>query len=86
MIQTRPDPFAPEEEKPRWCVSISDQKTSLESFLTVWKISGQSGKFWEVWKVSGQSRKFLESFQTIQKACGQFGKFPDSLESFVIVL
>ena len=60
--------------------------------MTVWKVSGQSGKFldslesfWTVWKVSGQSGNFLdslESFRTVWKASGQSGKFPDSLESF----
>ena len=71
---------------------ISD---SLESFLTVWKVSRQSGKFfdslesiWTVWKVSGQSGKFLdslESFGIVWKVSGQFGKFPYSLESFLTV-
>ena len=64
----------------------------LESFSTVWKVSGKSGKFPEsmesfrrVWKVSGQSGKFpdsLESFQTVWKLSRQFGKFPDSLARF----
>ena len=67
---------------------------SLESFRTVWKVSGQSGKFLgslesfrTVWKVSGLSGKFLdslESFWTVRKVSGQSGKFPGSLESFWI--
>jgi hypothetical protein len=67
---------------------------SLESFRTVWKVSGQSGKFpgslesfRTVWKVSGLSGKFLdslESFWTVWKVSGQSGKFPGSLESFWI--
>ena len=65
---------------------------SLESFRTVWKVSGQSGKcpdslesFRTVWKVSGQFGKIpdsLESFRTVWKNSGQSGKFPDSLEKF----
>ena len=52
---------------------ISD---SLESFCTVWKISGQSGKFLDS----------QESFQSVEKVSGLSGKFPDSLESFQTVL
>ena len=62
---------------------------SLESFRTVWKVSGQSGKcpdslesFRTVWKVSGQFGKIpdsLESFRTVWKNSGQSGKFPDRI-------
>ena len=58
---------------------------SLESFLTVWKASEQTGEYPDslesvrkFWKVSGQSGKFpdsLESFRTV-------GKVSDSLEIF----
>ena len=64
----------------------------VESFLAVWKVSGQSGKFLDslqsfqtVSKLSGQSGEFLdslESFWTVWKVSGHFGKFPNSLESF----
>ena len=57
----------------------------LESFQTLWKVSGQSGKFPDSWKVSRQSGKFpdsLENFRTVWKVSGQSGKFPDSVESF----
>ena len=55
---------------------------SLESFLTVWKVSGQSGEYLESlesfrkdWKVSGVWKVFRQS-----------GKFSDRLESFRIAL
>ena len=44
---------------------------SLESFRTVWKVSGQSGKFSDS----------LESFRTVWKVSRESGKFPDDLES-----
>ena len=55
---------------------------SLESFLTVWNVSGQGGEypdsletFQTVWKV----------FWKLRKVSIQPGKFPDSLESFQTV-
>ena len=65
---------------------------SLESSQTDWKVSGESGKFYNsvkyniiytVGKVSELSREFpdsLESFWTIWKVYNQLGKFPDTLE------
>ena len=44
----------------------------MESFQTVWKVSGQPGEV-----LNGQ-----ESFQTVLKVSGHYGKVPDSLESF----
>ena len=59
---------------------------SLESFRTIWKVSGQSRTFPDslesfrtVWKVSEQSEKFLDSlenFRTVWKVFEQSGKFP----------
>ena len=46
---------------------------SLESLRTVWKVSGQSGKFPDS----------VESFRTVWKVPGQSGKFLDSLERFM---
>ena len=60
------------------CIYKTDPKIKskdcigVESFLAVWKVSGQSVKFLDS----------LESFQTVWKVSGQSGKFPDSLESF----
>ena len=43
----------------------------LECFQTVWKVSGQTGKFPED----------LESFRTAWKVYGQSGRFPTNLET-----
>ena len=63
---------------------------NMESFQTVWKLSGNSEKFseslesfWTIWKDFNQSGKFLDSlecFWTIWKVYNQLGKFPDTLE------
>ena len=52
---------------------------SLEDFRTVWKISGQFGRFPDsledfptVWKISGQCERFLGSLKNV----------PDNLEDF----
>ena len=65
---------------------------SLESFLTVWKASEQTGEYPDslesvrkFWKVSGQSGKFpdsLESFWIVWKLSRQSWNFPDSMETF----
>ena len=46
--------------------------SKLQSFQTVRKVSGQSGKFPDC----------LKSFQTVRKFSRESGKFPDCLESF----
>ena len=58
----------------------------MESFRTVWKVFGLSGKFLECLESSGQSGKLqdsLESFRTVWKVRGQSGKLEDSLESLL---
>ena len=50
----------------------SSQNIGVESFRTVWKVSGWFGKFPDS----------LESFRSVWKVSVQSGKFPDSLESF----
>ena len=64
----------------------------MESFQTVWKVSGQSENlpdgpesFQTDWKVSSWSGKFPDSlkiFLIVWKVSGQYGKFPDSVDSF----
>ena len=49
---------------------------SVESFRTVWKVSGQSGKLPDS----------LESFRTVEIVFGQSGKFLDSLEIFWVLV
>ena len=58
-------------------------------YLTIWKISGESGKFpeslesfWTVLRVSSS----VKSFQTVLNISRQSGKFPDILENFWTVL
>ena len=48
-------------------------------YQTVWKASGQSGKFldslesfWTFWKVSGESGKFLDSLENIRTVLKSF--------------
>ena len=65
---------------------------NLESFQTVWKLSGNFEKFseslesfWTIWKIFGRSGKFpdsLKGFWTVWKYAGHSGKFPDGLLSF----
>ena len=62
----------------------------LESFCSVWKVSGQSGKFPDslesfrtVWNFFGQSGRFLtnlKSFWTAWKVSGQFVRFTTNLQ------
>ena len=64
-----------------WKVSSWSGKfpVSLEFFDSV-------ESFWTVWKVSGQSEKFLkslESFRIVYKVSGQAEKFPDNLRTLV---
>ena len=65
---------------------------SLESFRTVRKVVGRSGRFptdLDSLEISGQfgkSPEGLERFQTVWKVFFlQFGRFPDGPESFQIV-
>ena len=64
----------------------------MESFQTVWKVSGQSGNlpegpesFQTDWKVSSWSRKFPDSFLTVWKVSGQCKKCLDCLETLQTV-
>ena len=54
-----------------WLKIKSKHNISLESFQTVWKVSGQTGKFLDD----------LESTRTAWKVFGQSGRFPTNLET-----
>ena len=52
----------------------------MESIRTLWKVSGQCGKFLD--SLAGENTDSLESFPKDWKVSGQSGKFPDSFVIF----